>query len=313
MISKSLWHIDKNSSEIRTENVEELDSDLVAIKTQYSMVSTGTEFSVSSGLVSGRFADEMRVPYMNGSFSLPVKYGYACCGIDIEENLFHFMHPHQDNCLVQKNDLFGINELPARRVPLISNMETVINAIWDADFKDSDTIAIMGYGNIGSLLAQTISLVHNVNPDIIEQDDWRLQKATENGFIGRYKLDKSYNVIFNTTGSNNAINVALQNLNEEGKLIELSWYADRSVELKLGDNFHYNRLKIISSQVSKIPIKMRNKITYQQRKALAVDYLRDDRYDKLITDIIDFDDSPVFFKDLRENKLSKGLIYLFKY
>ena len=314
MISKSLWHINSSESEIRSEDLAtSIDPGQLLIQTKYSMISTGTEYSVSSGLVPFEFSKNMSVPYMAGSFALPIKYGYACCGASGDGNIFHFMHPHQNLCFIQKKDLFKIEDLPSHKVPLISNMETVLNAIWDADLLGSESVGIIGYGNIGSLLAETLEKMLNIKAVAIERDDWRSEMAVKNGFDIDQRLQLNYDVIFNTTASSSAMNKALTQLNEEGKLVELSWYADKEVALKLGRHFHYNRLKIISSQVSKIPIKKRDHMTYEKRKRLALDYLKDDRYNKLITDIIDFDDAPSFFEDLRSKKLNKGLIYLFKY
>ncbi len=314
MMSRSLWHVNSQNSELRLEElVTNLESNLIEIKTKYSMVSTGTEYSVCTGLVSDRFSDKMGVPYMKGDFSFPIKYGYACSGIDSDSNLYHFMHPHQDYCLIKDSDLYSIASLAANKVPLISNMETVLNAIWDADLKDNDTIAIIGYGNVGCLLAETLRCHKNINPIIIENDNWRLNKASENGFEVDNGTSNMYDLIFNTTASNSAVNMALTRLQMEGRLIELSWYADREVSLKLGEHFHYNRLRIISSQVSQIPRKLEGQMTYKKRKKIAVDILSEPCFDKLITDEINFENAPSFFRDLRNKKQKKGLIYLFKY
>lgn len=314
MLIKSLWHINKEESEIREEILKgKYAQDYRVIKTQYSMISTGTEYLVSSGLIPDQFHSKMSVPYMGGTFCLPVKYGYACCGMDEDDNLFHFMHPHQSMCLVNQKDLFQIERLPPYKAPLISNMETVLNAIWDAEIKPIDRIAIIGYGNIGSLLAETILNLNNRECVIIENDPIRVDLARKNDLECQTEFRGKFDIIFNTSSSGEALNQGLKLLREEGRIVELSWFANKSVSLNLGEHFHYNRLRIISSQVSKIPINKRKHMTYEKRKDIAVALLKNEGYDKLITNIINLEDAPKFFKKLRKNKYKEGLIYLIKY
>ncbi len=314
MISKSLWHINKTLSEIRSEEIDDVvNNNQLILYSEYSMISTGTEYLVSSGLVDIEFKDKMKVPYMNGTFSLPIKYGYACCGKDANGNCYHFMHPHQSICAINKKDVFAINDLDSKKVPLISNMETVLNGIWDAELVGNENIAVIGYGNIGSLLSRTLLVQNNLKVTIIEKDKERLDLAKLHSYNTVNTLDETYDVIYNTTGSSEVINVALKHLKMDGKLIELSWHANKTSSLKLGHHFHYNRLRIISSQVSNIPKIVKDKIDYNKRKEIAVELLKNSSYDELITDIIDFNDAPEFFSKLRNNKISKGLIYLFKY
>jgi len=314
MISTSLWHISNQESELRSEPLDvSLNKDRLVIHTKYSMVSTGTEYSVSKGLVTNSFLEKMAVPYMQGEFTFPIKYGYACGGVDSDRNLYHYMHPHQDFCSINRSDLFSIETLQEEKVPLISNMETVMNAIWDAELKNDERVAIIGYGNVGSLLAETLKIHNNIESTIIENDAWRRRRASENGFDLDENSSGQYDVMFNTTASNVAVNTALTQLTVEGKLIEMSWYGARSVKLNLGEHFHYNRLRIISSQVSQIPIRLKDQMTYKKRKSKVVKLLEQPCFDKLITDIVDFKKAALFFRDLRGGKLNKGLIYLFKY
>ena len=314
MIATSLWHIDNENSELRTEPIQQNKiEDQLLISTAYSMVSTGTEYLVASGLVDHNFSAKMSVPYMKGNFNLPIKYGYACSGLDLENKLYHFMHPHQDKCFIELKDLFAINNLSPLKVPLISNMETVLNGIWDATLKESDDIAIIGYGNVGSLLAQTLKVYKNKKATIIERNDWRVNAAEKNGFKVSSSFKDSYNVIFNTSCSNEAMNSALKALRMEGKLVEMSWFGNNNVTLSLGREFHYNRLKIISSQVGHIPEHMKPIMDYLKRKKLAASILEDDSFDGLITDVIKFEKAPLFYNDLRNRNVNEGLIYLFEY
>ena len=57
----------------------------------------------------------------------------------------------------------------------------------------------------------------------------------------------------------------------------------------------------------------RNEFDYHKRKLLAVDILKNDEFDKLITNIIPFEEAPRFFNGIRKNEIPQGLIYLIKY
>ena len=276
-----------------------------------SLISTGTERLVSSGKLGLKFQEKMSVPFMEGNFSLPIKYGYSLIVQDEHGKLGHIMHPHQNMINRRENEIFWIDEeIPANRFSLISNMETVINAIWDSNPKINQRIAVCGFGNIGSLLATTLKIHYNIDVTIIEIDEWRKRKAQELDF----SLDEgeSYDIIYHTTASEAGLQYCINHLNFEGKIIELSWYGDKSLSLDLGFDFHYKRLQIISSQVSKIP-GHKPEETYKSRKDLALRMLNDSLYDRLITHKIKFEDTPDFFADLRNGKQEDGLIYIIDY
>ncbi len=306
----ALWHINSNSSQLKAENF--IPGQKSLFNSKCSMISTGTERLVASGLVDKSFQENMKVPYQSGNFDLPIKYGYSLIVENDKGTLGHIMHPHQDRIEVAEKDIFWLEEsIPAHRFALISNIETVINAIWDSKLTKEDTIGICGFGNIGSLLANTLRTHCGIEAKIMEQHQWRSQKAK----ALKWKLhkDESYDIIFHTTASESGLQFCVDHLNHEGKLIELSWYGNKQVNLSLGKNFHYKRLKIISSQVSQIPGHMKEQYNYEARKILALQILKDDSFDNFITNIIPFKNSPLFFEDLRKENIKDGLIYIIEY
>ena len=315
MIAKALWHTDKFNSVIKPETLL-LNTNQKLLYSKYSLISTGTERIVAKGKVPNSLLHLMQVPYMGGSFNFPVKYGYAVCGLDEVGERYHFMHPHQNKCAINTENLYKTNnDLPAHRVPLISNIETVLNAVWDSDFYTNNLkIAICGFGNIGSLLAVTLKLKFNVQPVIIETNEWRLQKAEKLGFEVATTNNKSnYDIIYHTTATQAGLQYCINHLNVEGQLIELSWYGNVKVNISLGENFHMKRLKLISSQVSKIPLSKQKEISYQKRKEIAAEVLLHKQFDELISDYINFENCPAFYNDLRNGNLPNGLIWMIKY
>lgn len=311
----ALWHENANTSLIKSEQINyQKSDDYLLLHSSYSMISSGTERSIAKQTISSDFFDKMKVPYMKGNFNLPIKYGYSLIG-HYDKKQYHVMHPHQDKIIVKKQDVFEIdNNIPPYRASLLSNMETILNAIWDAEITEEDTIGIIGFGNIGSLLAMTIRLRYSIDCHIIEKNTWRINKSKELGWSANDELgNQKYDIIFNTSASSIALQNALKSLKFEGKVIELSWYGNETINLNLGHHFHYNRLSIISSQVSTIPKKIAKEVDYFKRKKLAEQLLLNEEYDKLITDIVDFEYSPILFQNLRDKTKSNFLIQLIKY
>lgn len=316
-MAKALWHIDENSSALKTTKTN---SEELLVKAKFSMVSTGTERLVATKGVPPNLHQIMAVPYMEGQFDFPVKYGYSIIGEVVNGNELlgkniHVMHPHQSDFNVDEKSVFVLPEgLSPKKAALISNIETIINAIWDGTISQSDSILIAGFGNIGGLLAMTLVNHYAVEVVILEKNDWRRKKAEELGFKTIEEPKKNfYQIAYDTTASSGGLQSCIEAVEEEGTVVNLSWYGNKKVELNLGGSFHYGRKKIISSQVSKIPFSKKDEWDYLKRKQWAADLLSKYPYEQLITHEIPFEDSPEFFNKLRHNQQGNGLIWLIKY
>lgn len=314
-MSRALWHVTPHQSELRTVSPPD-DRQLVPVRALYSLVSTGSERVVASGL-AGEHADRtMSVPYMEGSLSLPVKYGYSLIGTGTGGELVHCMHPHQSTAYINREDAFLLpRSAPARRMVLISNVETVLTAMWDATIRRTQEAVICGFGNIGSLLANSLRLKFEIAPLVVDESPWRRAQARKLGFeaLKPSAVHDSFPTIFDASGSESGLQFCIDHAGLDGTVVELSWYGVNEVTLALGGNFHRNRVRLISSQVSSIPLRLRHRYDHARRKQMVVDMLSDDSYDGLITNEISFDDSPEFFNELREDKQGDGLIWIIKY
>lgn len=316
MHTKALFHLKADKSAIQNINLGKIENGLV-IQSLYSMISTGTELKVAKGEIDNRFLQRMAVPYMEGDFSLPIKYGYSLVGKVIskghwENKLVQLLHPHQDRCVVKQSDVSMLpDNLPALRASLTSNMETVVNAIWDAEVQPGQTALICGFGNIGSLLALTLQLHFQVQVFVIEKNEWRINEAKKLGFIVNKAIQTS--VAFNTTANENGLQTCINHVEKEGKVVELSWYGNKKVNLQLGESFHYDRKQIISSQVSSIPLKKQSEWNFLKRKQYVFELLNATDYDEYITQVIPFEDCASFFNDLRNKPNPENLIWCIEY
>ena len=66
-------------------------------------------------------------------------------------------------------------------------------------------------------------------------------------------------------------------------MLDLSWYGDTEVTLRLGGSFHSGRLAVRASQVGTVSPARRARRTPADRLRLALQLLRDPAFDALLT------------------------------
>jgi threonine dehydrogenase-like Zn-dependent dehydrogenase len=256
---------------------------------------------------------------MEGGFSLPVKYGYSLVGI-VEEGpdawqgrAVHLLHPHQQWCRVKASELSLVPEdVPLPRATLASNLETALNAVWDSGLSLGDSVLLVGYGIIGSLLARLVQGMQGVALQVYDRDVHRSRLAEKMGFRIVDQPGQQFDLAFHCSGSSEGLQRCIDHTGPESKIIELSWYGEQASSIRLGESFHYGRKQIISSQVSQIPADRRARWDYPRRKAAVMRFLKNPDFDRHITEIVDFEKSPALFGKIRKGDLS-ALSWVLKY
>ena len=125
------------------------------MRAEASLISRGTERLIWSGLVPESEHERMRGPNMAGAFPFPVKYGYALAGT-VEAGPADLLGRTVSRFICIKLVSLPVAELvlappslsPARAA-LAANLETALNALWDAGAGPGDRIAVIGAGLIG--------------------------------------------------------------------------------------------------------------------------------------------------------------------
>src|SRR5262249_13145046 len=132
----------------------------VRIEALYGGISRGTERLVFTGCVPASEYARMRAPFMAGDFPFPVKYGYAtvgrvAAGPDALCGRTAFaLYPHQTAFTLPADRIALLPaDVPASRGVLAANMETALNALWDAAPGPADRVAVVGAGVVGCLCA----------------------------------------------------------------------------------------------------------------------------------------------------------------
>lgn len=306
---QALWHTSDHRSLLKEAGLPEQAS--CYVKALYSLISTGTERLVARGQVPYALYASMKVPYMEGEFSFPVKYGYSLVG-EVQEGpeeilgkKVHLLHPHQDFCRVEAHELTVLpDEVPPVRATLASNMETALNAVWDSGVSVGDRVLVVGFGVIGSLTARLLNSIAGVEVCVYDLDLKRSELARQMGFHSVDRMRYDFDLAFHCSSSSEGLQSCVDHVGFEGRVVELSWYGEQSVMLQLGGSFHQQRKQIISSQVSSIPTHHRARWDYARRKALVMELLKNPDYDQHLGETVEFGKVPALFDDIRKGSLS---------
>lgn len=300
-VAQALWYIAPGQAEIRDEAVAPAGESEVRVRTLFGSLSRGTEALVLAGRVPESEHERMRAPLMGGRFPFPVKYGYAAVG-KVEEgpddlsgrNVFA-LHPHQSLFNVAAKAAIVLPEnIPPQRGVLAANMETALNAVWDAGVGPADRIAVVGAGAVGALVAFLCGNIPGTDVTLVDINPSREELARQLGvrFAKPETAKGNCDVVFHTSGSTAGLATALTLAGDEAAVLEMSWYGDASVSASLGGAFHSRRLRLISSQVGRIAPSHRPRWTHERRLAAAVRLLADTRLDALLAPAVAFHDLP---------------------
>lgn len=299
--SRACWIEAPGRAVIRTAPLMPLEAGHVQVRTLHSAVSRGTEMLVFRGEVPAAEFRRMRAPFQEGDFPSPVKYGYASVGV-IEEGAdalkgrhVFCLHPHQTRYVVPADAVHPLPDgVPPARAVLAANMETAVNALWDASPRIGDRIAVVGGGVVGLLVAWLASRLPGCEVELVDVRDSRraVAQTLGIGFSTPRDATPEADLVVHASGNPQGLVTALQLAAFESTVIEMSWYGTRDVPLPLGEAFHSRRLTLRSSQVGHVATAQRARWDRRRRLALALSLLRDPVLDALITDGAPFDELP---------------------
>jgi len=291
MQATALWYVDCGRAELRQEPIAAPQPGEVLVRTLFGAISRGTERLVHSGRVPQGEYERMRCPWMGGAFPFPVKYGYAAVGrVEAGPPEFHnrvvfSLHPHQTLFTLPVDAAFPVPDgVSPQRAVLAANMETALNALWDAAPGPADRIAVVGGGVVGLLTAYLCGRLPGAQVTVVDvtPSRARMAQALEVLFAAPDNAPLDCDVVFHASGTEQGLATALRLAGDEAGIIELSWYGAGNVVAPLGGAFHSRRLRLISSQVGKVAPTHRPRWTSGRRLAAALALLADPALDAVI-------------------------------
>lgn len=299
-VAQALWYTGPGQVEIRQESLPEPQTGELRVRALYGAISRGTEGLVLAGRVPASEYERMRAPFMGGDFPFPVKYGYSTVG-RVEQGTesllgrtIFSLHPHQTLFNIRASAVVVLpKDLPPQRAVLAANMETALNAVWDAAPSPADRIAIVGGGVVGSLVAYLCGRLPGAEVTLVDVNPARaeLAKAFGVSFATPESAKGDCDLVVHASGNPTGLGTALALAGEEATVVELSWYGNSAVTAQLGGAFHSRRLRLLSSQVGRIAPSHRPRWTHGRRLAAAIALLADARLELLLA-------TPVAFRDL---------------
>lgn len=304
------WTVARERGEIRSEALPAPAPGQALVQTLHSGVSRGSELLVHRGRVPESEYQRMRAPHQAGAFPFPVKYGYCNVGRVLEGppellgRLVFCLYPHQTAYVVDAAQLIPLPEgLPPARAVLAANMETALNAVWDAALKAGDRVAVVGAGVVGLLVAYLAARHPGTRVELIDVDERKAEPARALGLtlVAPQAAQGGADVVLHASGSAAGLETALGLGAFEATVVELSWYGTERVALALGGAFHALRLSLRASQVGNLPPLQRPRYTHARRLALALELLADERLDRLVRSSAHFSELPEVM-----NQLARG-------
>jgi threonine dehydrogenase-like Zn-dependent dehydrogenase len=297
----AFWLREPGVGEIRAVTLPEPGRDDVMVRTLRSGVSRGTETLVFRGGVPPAQYAAMRAPFQEGEFPGPVKYGYLNVGgvekgpAELRGRTVFCLYPHQTAYVVPAGAVTVVpDDVPPSRAVLAGTVETAVNALWDAAPLIGDRVTVVGAGMVGCCIARLLSRFPGVQVTLVDVDASRADVAAAIGVEFAQPADAAdgRDLVVHASATSAGLQLSLDLLASEGTVIDLSWYGDGEVRLSLGGAFHSRRLGIRASQVGTVSPARSARRTTGDRLALAVELLRDDAFDALLTGQSRFSELP---------------------
>ena len=294
MRGRALWVVAPGRVEIRDEAVVAGPGEVI-VDAEVSGISRGTEALVLRGGVPEGERARMRAPLQAGEFPFPVKYGYAAVGRVAGGGRVFVLHPHQDRFVVPETMVAAVPEgVPSGRAVLAANMETALNVVWDGGAAPGDRIAVVGGGVVGALVAWLCGRLPGAEVTLVDVNPTRaaVAAALGVGFVLPAQAPQGCDLVVHASASAEGLAVALGCAGEEAAVVEASWYGDRAVAVPLGGGFHSRRLRVIGSQVGRVPAARRARWSRRRRLQAALGMLAEPALDVLVSGETGFGDLP---------------------
>lgn len=301
------WITAPGRGELRSERLAAPGPDEVLVEARFSGVSRGTERLVFHGLVPESQHQAMRAPFQAGDFAFPIKYGYSSVGVVMagDEALrgrhVFCLHPHQDRYVVPVDSVVPLPpDLPASRGVLAANLETALNAWWDAPPRLGDRIAVVGAGVVGAAAAALADGVPGTRVELIDTNPRKAAVARSLSVPFRHpdQATGDVDLVLHASGSAGGLATALGLAGFEATVLELSWYGNQVVDVPLGEAFHNRRLTLRSSQVGSVAPARRARRSHRRRLAQALELLADPRFDALLGSSVTLSEMPTTIPDI---------------
>ncbi len=305
--------------------------DEVRIRTLYSGVSAGTELSQFRGTspYMSRQWDAARRVFRQGdpSWSFPVRnLGYEEVGEIVEagtavqdlrvgDRVFGTWG-HRTGHIMKAADI-GDRRMPDGADPrfgIFSHIGAVaLNGVHDARIRIGDLVVVFGLGVPGQIVVQA---ARASGATVIGVDPVPFRRQVAERMGASHTLDPNAvpiadavkdltggvgaDVCIEVSGYPPALAEAMRTVAYSARVVAMGFFQGETLGLRLGDEFHHNRIELISSQISGVAPEASHRWSKPRLWKTAVELQQQRRLDllPLITDTVPFESAPALFERL---------------
>jgi 2-desacetyl-2-hydroxyethyl bacteriochlorophyllide A dehydrogenase len=303
----------------------------VRVHTWYSGVSAGTELTAYRGsnpYLTRTWDPESRL-FVEGTptFGYPVQgWGYSEVGEVVETaedvtrpavgDVVHGIWGHRSEAVLPGAAV--AERLWTGQDPLSGTFARVgsiaLNALLAADVRLGDCVAVFGQGVIG-LLATRLAVLAGARVVAVDSIGTRLEAARAmgaahvltpdtpggagaavRGWSGGAGVDSAIEL----SGNDRALHEAVRSVVVDGTVAASGFYQGGAAHLRLGEEFHHNRVRIVASQISGTPVALGPRWDQPRLVRTFMDQVRRGAVDarSLVTDVVDAAEVATIFERL---------------
>ena len=188
-----------------------------------------------------------------------------------------------------------------------------LNAVLDADIHVGETVAVFGAGVPGQLTAQLARLNGGrvVVADLVPS---RRRLAVELGATAAFDPasedvaeavramtdDRGADVVIEMSGAYQALQESARTVGYSSRVVAAGFFQGEGVPLRLGEEFHHNRVAIVGSQISGVAPQLRHRWDELRMSRTALQLAADGQLalDPLVTHVLPDSDAPAAFEML---------------
>jgi 2-desacetyl-2-hydroxyethyl bacteriochlorophyllide A dehydrogenase len=284
------------------------------VKTLFSGISAGTELTAYRGTnpyLTRTWDAEARI-FRDGSAGIeyPVAgWGYSEVG-EVTEisaelagtpglpalgDLVWGIWGHRSEGIVPAERMIG-HTLPAGVEPLAGAFARVgaiaYNAVLASDIHLGEDVAVFGQGVIG-LLTTRLAQLNGARVTAVDAIDGRLEAARRYGAthtlnartgtvaerIRETTGGLGADVAIEISGAYPALHEALRSVTVQGRVVASGFYQGDGNGLRLGDEFHHNRVQLVCSQIGGVPPQLAGRWTVERLQRTFLHLVADGQVD----------------------------------
>ena len=175
-------------------------------------------------------------------------------------------------------------------------------------------VAVWGGGTVGLFTALFARAAGAASVIIAEPSEFRRDAARKMGFVALDEEaalaeaktwgqpgDRGADLVFQTRARSDSLHRAFRALRPQGSVIDLAFYQGGMEDLRLGEEFHHNGLRLSCAQIGRVPHGFKNswpKMRLSQETLALLAGQGAAIRDTMITHVVPFDEAPKFLSHL---------------